>query len=329
MKEKLSKISGYFKIEKLKDDKRVVVFAVCLFIATSLWFLNALSKDYSTSISYPVKYINPPSNKFLASEPPGQFELKVNAHGFTLLRHKLSLTFSPIVLNLVNITRNIEPNPNGYRVSTSALTRNISDQVSNEITVLSILPEEFYVKLDSLTTKTVPVKMAVDYTFQPQFNLKEEINTTPNEVKITGPGAILDTIDFLSTEYRKYENVDANITKSLKILHPLKTTIKPEKVELKIRVEKFTEKEIKIPIQVKNLPDNKNLKLFPSEIKLTILVGLSEFEVINASKFEVSVDYLSIKDGVENLDIEIGKKPVGVQILRFTPLNVEFLIETN
>ncbi len=329
MKEQLSKISGYFKIEKLKNDKRIIVFAVCLLIATTLWFLNALSKDYSTTISYPVKYINPPARQFLASQPPNKFELKVNAHGFTLLRHKLSLSFSPIVLNLTNITRNIEPNSNGYQIDTNALTRRISDQVSSEITIINILPDAFYIKLDSLITKMVPLKTNIEYNFKPQFNLKEPVTIKPNQIQITGPGTVLDTIYYLTTDYKKFDNLDADIIKTLKISHPEKITIKPEKAELNILVEKFTEKEIKIPIQVRNLPANKNLKLFPSEIKLTVLIGLSEFDLINAAKFEVIVDYNNIKADVENLEISIDKKPAGVQILKFTPLNVEFLIETN
>ncbi len=86
MNKNLSQIKGYFKIEKLRNDKQVIVFLVCLFIATTLWFLNALSKDYTTIVSYPVKYINPPKNQFLANKPPSKFDLKVEAHGFTLLR---------------------------------------------------------------------------------------------------------------------------------------------------------------------------------------------------------------------------------------------------
>ena len=64
MNKDLSQIRSYLKIAKLKNDKQVIVFMVCLLIATSLWFLNALSKDYTTIVSYPVKYINPPKNQF-------------------------------------------------------------------------------------------------------------------------------------------------------------------------------------------------------------------------------------------------------------------------
>ena len=54
----LKKYSGYFKIEKYRQDSRVVIFLICLLIATVLWFLNALGKNYTTQINYPVKYVN-------------------------------------------------------------------------------------------------------------------------------------------------------------------------------------------------------------------------------------------------------------------------------
>ena len=329
MKKKFTEIKGYLKIEKFRHDKRVVVFLVCLLIATTLWFLNALSKDYTTILAYPVKYINPPENQFLANQPPLKLELKVSAHGFTLLRHKLSFSFSPIILNLTNITYGIEPSANGYRVNTSALTRKISDQVSSEISVINIQPELFYIKLDSLKTKLVPIKTNLQIDFKPQYNLKEPVTTSPKQVEITGPAALIDTIYFLSTEKIVIDKLEASLIKNITISHPEKTTIKPEKTELKIAVEKFTEKEITIPVQIINKPDSINIKLFPSEIKLAIMVGLSEFDRIDASKFKVSADYNDVTTDTENLKITVESEIPNIQIVRYTPTNIEYLIETN
>ena len=148
MKKKLNEISGFFKLEKLKNDKRIVVFMVCLLIATVLWFLNALSKEYSTTITYPVKYVNPPGNQFLSNTPPAKFDLKVEAHGFTLLRHKLNLSFSPIVLNLTNTTQNLEGETGAYTIRSETLRSRISDQVSSEIRIIEVLPDFFTLVLD-------------------------------------------------------------------------------------------------------------------------------------------------------------------------------------
>ena len=329
MKKKLLKIVGYFNLEKIKNDKRIVVFLVCLFIASSLWFLNALSEDYTTTITYPVKYINPPSNQFLSNQPPSQIDLIVYAHGFTLLRNKLNFSFSPIILNLTNITQNIEPSSNGFRINTNNFIREISYQVSSEITINNIQPEVFYVVLDSLKTKLIPLKTDLELSFKPQFNLKKPVILSPEQVEITGPAAVLDTIFFLNTEKKNIDKLDAEISLTLEIIHPENTTIIPEKTEVEIQVEKFTEKELVIPIRIKNNSDTFNIKLFPSEIKLAVLVGLSEFEEIDASKFEVFIDYNNIKPEVKNLEVIVQSTIPNIKVLRITPANVEYLIETN
>ncbi|MEN8118111.1 MAG: CdaR family protein [Bacteroidota bacterium] len=329
MIKRINKILAHFKVEKLKNDKRIVVFLVCVLIATALWFLNALSKDYTTSIYYPVKYVNAPKNQFLSNEPPSKLELKVDAHGFTLLRHKLSLSFSPIVLNLNNITRNLKSENGVYSVNTNSLSRGISSQVSNEISVSDIRPEIIKIVLDSLKTQDIPVKTDIEVKFKPQFNLKSPVTISPEKVRITGPATIIDTIRFLKTKQKVFDKLDAKTEKTVEVLHPEGTSIIPEKIMLDINVEKFTEKELSIPIVVKNKPENVNIKLFPSELKLSILVGLSEFENITSSDFSAVIDYNSIKPESKNLEVGIESKPDFVQVIRYTPKSVEYLIEIN
>jgi len=329
MKKKLKEISGFFKVEKFKNDKRVIVFSVCFLIATVLWFLNALSKDYSTTISYPVKYVSAPVNQFLSNEPPAKLFLKVNAHGFTLLRYKLSLSFSPVILNLTTITKNLDQDSQGYMVNTNSLIGRISDQISSEISVNDIDPDFIRLKLDSLVTKLVPIKPIYELSFKPQSDLKEPVSITPEQVKITGSASVLDTIHFLRTKKKIFEKLDSGGEYSVEILHPENTTINQKKVTIQIRVEKFTEKELRIPIQVQNKPENVNIKLFPSEIKLTFLVGLSRFEDITSADFKIFVDYKTITSTNENLKVYIQTYPSFVQSQRFSPENVEYLIETN
>lgn len=329
MNRDLSQIKGFFKIEKLKNDKQIVVFLVCLLIATALWFLNALSKDYTTIVSYPVKYVNPPKNQFLANKPPSKFDLKVEAHGFTLLRYKLSLSFSPIVLNLTNLTKDLHPQMGTYTIYGANLIRRISDQVSNEIRISEVQPGSFELVLDSLESKMVPVRFNITTEFKSEFNLKKPVSAVPNKVKITGPTAIIDTVHSIETKLKSFSKIDTDIHKEVELIEPENVSVTPKKVELNIEVEKFTEKELNIPIKVLNKPENATVKLFPSEIKILFTVGLSEFDEIKPSDFSASVDYNSIEKGSEYLNVTIDKKPPLNQLIRFSPEKVEFLVETN
>ena len=329
MNNTISKIPEFFKLEKLKNDKRIVVFLVCLLIATGLWFLNALSEDYSTTLSYPVKYVNPPNRQFLANTPPEKLDLKVDAHGFTLLRHKLSLSFSPIILNLTNITKNLDATDGTYMIPSSSLLRRIRSQVSNEITILEVHPDVIPIVLDSLKSKTVPVLANINVNFKTQFNLKSPAWLDPAEVKITGPSAIIDTIKQLGTEAENFENLDETIEKYLEVVHPPKTNVSPAKVMLTIEVEKYTEKVLRIPVLIRNKPDDINIKLFPSEVNVTCLVGLSEFEDITSNDFSAYVDYEEVSKNASNLHVSIERKSSYMQVARITPDVVEYLIETD
>ncbi len=329
MNKSINKIPEYLKMDHIKNDKRVVIFLVCLLIATGLWFLNALGKDYSTTISYPVKYINPPNRQFLANTPPSKLELKVDAGGFTLLRHKLSLSFSPIVLNLNNITKNIESQNGTYTIQSYTLLRRIESQVSNEIKILEVLPDHIPIVLDSLKTKTVQIKANVNVSFKSQFNLKSPVKLDPGTVKITGPSGIVDTISSLSTEMKTFNELDETVEKNLDILHPEHTSISPNKTLLKIEVEKYTEKLLHIPILIKNKPDSVNVKLFPSEVNVTCLVGLSEFEELTSNDINAFVDYNESSGNTNNLNVIIEKRSSYIQVVRTSPDAVEYLIEKN
>lgn len=97
----IGKILGYFGAShELHIKRNVVTYGVCVIIATVLWFLNALNKEYTTENTYPIKYMDLPKGKLLVSEPPKEMTLAIKAHGFALLRYSISTSFLPIVLNV-------------------------------------------------------------------------------------------------------------------------------------------------------------------------------------------------------------------------------------
>jgi YbbR domain-containing protein len=328
MNKNFTEISEYIKVAKLRNNKRVVVFLICLGIATTLWLLNALGKDYDATVSYPVKFANPPVNRFLANSTPVKLDIKIEGQGFTILRYKMS-SLSPIVLDIEQITTNLEPNSGTYKVPGKNLIGTISGMFSSEIQINDITPEIIEIVLDSLITKTVPVELDVNVEFVPQFNLKNPIKTVPDEINITGPAIALEKISAIKTKVNITNKLETDFRQEIELIHPEKTTIQPEKVNLTIEVEKYTEKELKIPVEIIHKPEKMRIKLFPSEVKVLFTVGLSRFETIKPTDFGVSVDYNSMVDNVNNLNILIYKKPGFIQGVRLNPEKVEFLIETN
>lgn len=323
-----SKITELLRLDKLKDDRRIIIFTVCVFIATSLWFLDALSKDYSTTLSYNVKYVNPPKNLFLANNPPSKIDLRVQAHGFTLLRHKLAFAFSPILLDLTAFSHEMDSTEYNVRVTGDRLIEGIGNQVSKEIMIYDASPDNFLLAFDSLETKFVPVEPDVTLNFKPQFNLNGSVLIKPDSVEIAGPAGIIDTIHSLRTTPVTYNDLETTIEQAIDIVFPERTAAYPAKVILHVPVEKYTEKKVSLPIQIQNMPPDAQIKLFPSQVTVYFMVGLSNYEGVSAADFVARVDFQQIADKRETLEVLIESKSEFVEMTKVTPASVEYLIET-
>ncbi len=328
MEKKPFEIKGLLNLEFLKNDRRLFTFLICLTIATSLWFLNALSKSYTTTLSYPVKYINPPGNQFLANTPASEFEITVEAYGFTLLRHKMAFSFSPVLLNLTTIQQNVADHSKQIALRTDDLIKQIAGQISKEVKIIDIRPEVITLVLDSLRTKKVNINPVVELDLMPQYFLIDSIVLNPPVVEITGPAATIDTIWTLRTESLSFNEVNTSIQQVVRIVSPENTTLSDDKVTMYIHVEKFTEKEIRLPVRAKNTPEGSQVKLFPSEVKVTFLINLSEYNNIDEESFTAFVD-LNNSDNRETLKVLLDHAPSEIKMVKVTPEYVEYLIETN
>jgi hypothetical protein len=314
-------------LKKIKNDRRILVFSLCLFIATSLWFLDALSKDYTTTLSYPVRYVNPPNNLFLANNPPTKLDLRVRAHGFTLLRHKMALSFSPILLDLTSISYSIDSTATMLQVTAENLIRRIGNQLSNEITITDVSPRNISIEFDSLETKFVQVVPQVNLNFKPQFNINGEISIKPDSILISGPAALIDTTTVLYTDPRTYNDLETSIIQSVRVIHPRRTNLTPDRVTLHVPVEKFTEKKVTMPIQVLNVPNDIHIKLFPPQVTISFMVALSNYDNITANDFTAVVDYNDVSPEREILEVQVEMMKSYLQIVKVSPGSVEYLIE--
>jgi len=322
----IGKISGFFGASHESDIKRnVITYGICVIIATVLWFLNALNKEYTTEITYPVKYTDFPKGKLLVSEPPKEIALTIKAHGFALLRYSISTSFLPIVLNVNSLIDRQDVLE--YNVPTSELKDRISTQLNSEIQLSNIKPEVIAFKFSRFESKKVPVTPRVDYTLKRQFMLKNDISVLPDSVEICGPASILDTLDTVYTLPISLKDLSKDVTKTVSFEEIYGTQLDANDAKIKIEVERFTESKKTVPLVVKNLPDSLLIRLFPPSIEVTFDVGLSHYEVVSDTSFSFSVDYEQIKDNPTALDIIAEKQPDHIKDLIFKPETVEYLIE--
>ena len=97
------------------------------------------------------------------------------------------------------------------------------------------------------------------------------------------------------------------------------------RVDCSIELERFTELQIPVPIDVLNLPDSILLQTFPSRIMLTCRVGLSKYDRIESHPFRAVVDYDLINETTKVLHVSVQNLPVYLLSYEYSPKSVEFL----
>ena len=90
-----------------------------------------------------------------------------------------------------------------------------------------------------------------------------------------------------------------------------------------MEVEKYTEMDIEVPIQV---PDNMRVRFFPETMSVKCLVAMKDYASIVADDFVAAVDKQQLKALQPLLDVHLVTWPQSVQVLNTQPDKVEYLI---
>ena len=319
----------YLKKVYFRNDKRVAAYIVCIAIATGFWFLNALSKTYTVEIVAPVHYVNLPNNKTLSNLLPEQFTLTIEAHGFTILRHKLIFLIMPLEFNVNDLTNNrmTESKKSNFAFPTRQFLRELSYQLSNELKIVSMNPDTLFFKFGQMGHKRVKVKPNVQVNLKKQYQISGNIQTIPDSVSVSGPQSMLDTIHFAYTSAQKFNATDKTIQSVTSVIPMKELFFEPKSVKLNIPVEEYTEAQQSVPVILINQPANTNIKLFPSKVKISFLIGLSRFSEVHPEDFKLSVSYKDIVNGKQRLKIKAESVPAFLYQLKITPEEIEYLIE--
>lgn len=322
---KLQKWPKALEGQKLQSKKRILLFSVFLMISAFIWLLNALNKNYTSVLEYPLVYTDFPEDRVFVGELPENLDLQINANGYVLLRHRMFRKPVPISFDVsdYNLSRGLDSS-SAY-ILTRYLKNQISKELPAELQLLEIKPDTLYFQFAGKVTRMVKIKPDFDYTIVNQFTIKDKIMLTPDSVEVTGPDLILDTMAFVHTEKMDLGELTRNYKDKIRLNQQADLTYNVSRVDCFIELERFTELQVSVPIEVLNLPDSILIQTFPSSIKLNCKVGLSKYDRIESYPFKALIDYEKIEERVQTLNVSIQNLPDYLLGYEYSPKTVEFL----
>lgn len=302
-------------------NKKTITFFICLFLSFFSWTLIKLSKNTKEEIQVEIQVVNLPEDYFLKSKHQNFITLSVNGNGYAYLNYffrkrKIAVLYSN--LEALDSKR--------YQLS-----KNISHQIKSDFlsnfTILNTTSDVIYLDLEKIFSKKVPVLPTLKADFQKEYQLSQ-LTATPDSVVISGHKPEIDTLQNLPINIKK---PNVLLSQSFTQTYPLNSTntirYTPNTIEIKAEINKINERILRIPIQTVNVPENLQIKLFPTEIELVCSGSLEHLKTLTKNDISVIADYKNIKKNTHQVPLHLKTELKNVKIRFLNKNEVDYLIK--
>ncbi|MGB0838240.1 MAG: hypothetical protein ACPGRE_09075 [Flavobacteriaceae bacterium] len=284
-----------------------------------------MSKEYTSTARYSVRYENLPEDKILQNKPTNEVQILIKGTGYRILREKW---LSPVLnLDASNLTKT---NGSIYVLSPNNQLAYIESQ-SSQVIVQRVLKDTIRLDLGTLMRKKVPVSLIQDIEFKQGYHHDGRFEIRPDSIEVVGPGKSLSQLSNIETQKLILKEVSDTIKRELDLnlsqFSDGDFKFSQSRVQIFAPVEKYTEGVFMLPVKILNVPKDIELTVFPKTVELFYQTGLSKFNSVLPSDFEVSCDFEEAqKLGLKALELKVTSKSKYVSFYRVSPSQLEYLI---
>lgn len=299
--EKIIKYLKTFPFPLNKENWKVVF--LCFFGAAIFWLFNALNKNYTTRINYPVYFDYNRDSLIAIASLPKDIPMNVTASGWQLLQRNLYIQTTPLTITSLR--------PTEKRFFTRSELLQMMENHVSDLEVNYIARDTLFVNIDLKSSKKLP--LAVDsLILSENYYFVSSISIEPDSVILTGPKSFLTILP--ETFYLDLPDPlsNNNFDQKIKLQNQLAGMYiqsNPEEVRIRFEVTPMTEANFDVEVELVNFPQEFLSRISKPVASLSFKVGANMADNLDAYSFAVIADfeYMSVSDSTVKL--EIIRKP--------------------
>jgi len=303
-------------LASFSSDRLTLSF--CVALALVLWLLVKLSEEFITTREVTIEYLLPKDRSFVET-PPASLITTVKGTGWNLMSNYLNHKETLIKFNL--------PEKPSFTINGSILKNKIEQELTS-LNIQDINYDFILLNMDGLDQKRLPIRLVSDLGFAPQHQLKDSLLFQPDSVDIAGPPTLIDSLHEWPTEILKMKKLKSSFNTTLPLVQPdnLELKLTPKEITVSATVEQNTQKDLFIPVQVLNGHDS--LDFFPQKIRISCIVGLSNYDRLSSSDFTLEANFAEVSQNSTNntLPINLSKVPAFVKQVKLDKESVEYFL---
>ena len=256
---------------------------LCVLAATTFWFLNALNKEHTSTINYPLEFLYDRDNYVEMEALPEDVQINVNAVGWNLLKNSLGIKVSPLQIAIENPV-------DTRRIAGNSLPGLISEQLS-DFQLNYILTDTLRIHIDQRIQKTIYLKVdTASIMMAPNVGIRSNVQITPDSVLLEGAATSLESLGDTLRIMLGEEPVDSDFNEIVDIELPTAVSaVNTSTVRIQFDVVEFEQRSVRVPVSLINPPED-SVTIEPRAIMLRYRIATDE-ESVNPAALRVVADY--------------------------------------
>ena len=310
------------KIRSIYKTRKFNVFLFFLLLALIYSMLSKLTSNYTKTIVFAVKLVDVPSDQVVLDQSIDSIRLELKGYGYNLAKYYID---QPIIEISVNNLNKVKSN---YQWTKQ---RNFSDLQSNfnkSVSLLSSSVDQIDFIIEQYESKKVPIELEFEIGYKSGFDSFQEYKLSKDSITVTGPNSLIDTINVIQTHKLVLNQIDSEINTKIRVKSPKNNNIthSDTEIDFQLKVEKFTEESIKVPITIVNISDNMKINYYPKVVSVLYRVSIKDYKAVNPMDFRVECDLNMINKDNSVLISSITKKPSNVKKCRIENNQIQYVI---
>lgn len=271
-----------FLLPGFQQNWKVVLLSVIG--AATFWFFNAMNKSYNTRVDYPLSYVFDRDSVIVVTPLSKTIKVDVSGGGWNLIRRTMKISATPIKIELEN--------PTEIKFLTRSTLMPIVAEQLDELNLNQIITDTLFFDIEQKVYKRLSI--VVDSTSIPlrdNYRIVSPIEIYDDSVDLVGPKSYMVSLPEEITLAFRDREIDSDFEDELSYkLEPI-ISATPNKTVIRFDVSRFLLREIDIPIEFLNLPENNSVRPTQSEIKIYYTINEDYEDEVQKSDFSVTADF--------------------------------------
>lgn len=306
-------------------NREFLIFLFFLVLSAAYWFMSVLNDTIERDITLTVQITGLPRNAIILGDEVQEVRATVRDKGYTLAAYTYGDHLPPVKVPFATYARRDDR----CVVSGAELAKLIAAQLYASTKVLAVKPERLEFAYNYGLNRRVPVRLLGTVRPADTYYLSR-VSFQPESVSVYASPRHLDSIAAVYTERQSIHNFSDTIRRRVALRHIASVKMIPSEVTMTLYPDIMIEAVAMVPVTAINVPEGCVLRTFPPQVQVRYVIGATQYNHIDTSRFTVVADYTDTDGGTsEKCLLRLVKAPREARSPVLQTPQVDYLVERN